>query len=60
MDSLTLLGWDNRDNLIECLHAEGTNAEKVFYNLLHRRKWEMLENYNSEKQDKVDPDGRFY
>ncbi|KAJ3261694.1 hypothetical protein HK103_004645 [Boothiomyces macroporosus] len=57
LDSLTLLGWDNRDNLIECLHAEGTNAEKVFYNLLHRRKWEMLENYNSEKQDKVDPDG---
>ncbi|KAJ3321777.1 Serine/threonine-protein kinase brsk1 [Boothiomyces sp. JEL0866] len=57
LDSLTLLGWDNRENLIECLHAEGTNAEKVFYNLLHRRKWEMLENYNSEKPDKVDPDG---
>jgi serine/threonine protein kinase len=48
LDALRLLGWADRDEVLAKLHEQGKNPEKVYYNLLQRRKWEILEHYNEE------------
>lgn len=57
LDSLKLLGWSNRSELLDSLHAQGTNAAKVYYNLIHHRKWELLENYDNENAEKYEVEG---
>ncbi|KAJ2997311.1 hypothetical protein HDV02_005649 [Globomyces sp. JEL0801] len=52
MASLALLGCTDRAELHKALLAPGKNAEKIFYNLLQKRKWEILENYNSVQTEK--------
>ncbi|KAJ3354049.1 Serine/threonine-protein kinase brsk1 [Kappamyces sp. JEL0680] len=56
LENLDLLGWKDRGALTAALRTKGKNAEKVFYNLLHKRKWEMLENYNNDA-DKYEVEG---
>jgi serine/threonine protein kinase len=48
LDALKLLGWSDQQQLVSRLQEQGKNAEKVYYNLLKKRKWEILEHYNEE------------
>jgi serine/threonine protein kinase len=57
LDTMRLLGWNDREQLITKLHENGKNAEKVYYNLLQKRKWEMLENYHEEDTTKYFVEG---
>lgn len=57
LDTLRLLGWHDQESLKKALCSKGKNAEKVFYNLLHKRKWDMLENYNNDEPQKYDVEG---
>ena len=56
LDTLMLLGWNDSNALVAALRGKGKNAEKAFYQLLHKRKYEMLETYNQE-EIKYDQEG---
>eukprot|EP00842_Homolaphlyctis_polyrhiza_P004793 jgi/Hompol1/5314/HPOL_004327-RA len=57
IDSLSLLGWTNKDELTLAIKSADPNPEKVFYNLLHNRKWEMFEHYDADKYSAYDVQG---
>jgi hypothetical protein len=56
LDTLALLGFNDYAALTTALRGKGKNAEKAFYQLLHKRKYEMLETYNQEEV-KYDQEG---
>jgi hypothetical protein len=55
--SLRLLGWKDKNLLLQELKAKGKNIEKVYYRLLEKRKWEILENYHPELHEKYHDSG---
>jgi len=48
IEALELLGWTNSSELKDNLTGKGKNSAKIFYQLLKKRKDEMLENYCSD------------
>jgi hypothetical protein len=54
INSLELLGWTDFEELKKSLTLEGKSMEKVFYNLLSKRKMEMIENFNMSKRNSWD------
>ncbi|KAJ3077314.1 hypothetical protein HDU98_004276 [Podochytrium sp. JEL0797] len=49
VSSLGFLGWTgNEKGLLQALLSNEKNMEKVFYNLLCRKKWESFENYGGD------------
>jgi hypothetical protein len=57
LDSLNLLGWTNKPELTKNLTSMSPNHEKLFYNLLHKRKIEMLEQRDAEKDMLYEQEG---
>ncbi|KAJ8326843.1 hypothetical protein BDV3_001477 [Batrachochytrium dendrobatidis] len=57
IESLSLLGWTNREELYSALREKETNTQKVYYNLLRARKWEIFEHYDAEKHAMYDVEG---
>ncbi|KAH9247166.1 hypothetical protein BASA81_015250 [Batrachochytrium salamandrivorans] len=57
IESLSLLGWTDKDSLCASLRSETVTPEKVYYNLLRARKWEMFEHYDAGKLALYDVEG---
>ena len=46
VQSLSVIGWGNEQDLVAALLNSDHNMEKVFYYLLAKRKWEYFENFH--------------